>query len=192
MWAGQNLAITGSHVGAWQDLTLGAEKNITIDVATNTAEAYHDEQVKKSGLGALGGVSYGHRKQTDRGQRQQTQAAPSTVGSVEGDVGIHAGEAVAVVGSQVLAPQGNVALAGKAVTMDAAGNTLQEEEFHEIKQSGLTVSANTPVINALHVGQRMGRAVDQLDGVADNPVMTALAGLTTGLAAKNTYDAVKI
>jgi filamentous hemagglutinin family protein len=190
MWAGGDLRITGSNVGAQRDLTLEAQQQVAITPAIDTVQAWVYEQTKQSGFGALGGLSYGQRKQTDRGQSQRTEVAPSMVGSVEGDVRIHAGEVLAVVGSQVLAPAGDVTLSGQAVTIDAAHNTLHEQASHEIKESGLTVTANTPVINALQVGQRMERAVGQLGGAADNPVMTALAGVTTGLAAKNAYDAV--
>jgi len=190
MWAGEDLRLTGSNVGGQRDLTLAAQQQVAITPAIDTVEAWVYEQTKQSGFGALGGLSYGQRKQTDRGQSVQTQAASSLVGSVEGDVRIHAGEALAVVGSRVLALEGDVTLTGKEVTIEAARNTLHEQESHAIKQSGLTVTANTPVINALQVGQRMGRAVGQLGGAADNPVMTALAGVTTGLAAKNAYDAV--
>ena len=189
--AGRDLNVAGSHVGAQQDVTLSAQEEVAIVSGTHTLDGRHYEEIKKSGFGALGGISYGQRTQTDRGQRQQTQAAPSTVGSVEGHVRIHAGEGLAVVGSRVLAPDGDVALTGKQVTMDAARNTLQEKESHAIDQSGLTVTGSTPVINALQVGQRMGQAVGQLGGPADNAVMTALAGASTGLAAKNSYDAVR-
>jgi filamentous hemagglutinin len=188
--AGRDVNVTGSTVGAQRDLRLGAKGNIAIVSGTNTVEGLQYEQIKKSGFGTSGGVSYGKRDQLDSLESLRTEVVPSTLGSVEGNVQIQGGKTVAVVGSQVLAPQGNLTVMGQKITLDPAIELLREKEVHARSQSGLTLSGSTPVVSGFQVGQRMGQAVRQLGRPADNPVMIALAGLTTGLAAKNTYDAL--
>jgi filamentous hemagglutinin len=188
--AGRDVNVAGSTVGAQHDLTLKAKSDVAIVSATNTLEGLQYEQIKKSGFGTSGGVSYGRRDQLDSLESLRTEVVPSTLGSIEGSVKIRAGKTVAIEGSQVLAPEGNVTVSGQKITLDPAVETLREKEVHARSQSGLTVSGSTPLVSGFQVGQRMEHAVRQLGNPVDNPVMTALAGLTTGLAAKNTYDAL--
>ena len=188
--AGRDVSVTGSTVGAQHDLTLKAKGNIAILSGTNTVEGLQYEQVKKSGFGTSGGLSYGQRDQLDSLESLRTEVVPSTLGSIRGNVQIQGSQTVAVKGSQVLAPKGSVTVMGQKITLDPAIELLREKEVHAITQGGLTLSGSTPVVSGFQVGQRMGQAVRQLGRPADNPVMIALAGLTTGLAAKNTYDAL--
>lgn len=111
----------------------------------------------------------------------------STVGSVEGDTLISAGRTLNVVGSNVLARQGDVTLIGREVNIGAARDAPREKEFHEVKQSGLTLVASNPIVSAVQTGARMAEA----SGRTDNAVMKGLAGATAGLAAVNAYDAVR-
>ncbi|WP_313701073.1 hemagglutinin repeat-containing protein [Achromobacter sp.] len=143
--------------------------------------------VKKSGFGAMGGFSFGTSKQTDSLDSKKVFHNASTVGSVEGDVLINAGNALNITGSNVIARQGDITLIGKEVNIGAALDTTQEREFHEIKQTGLTLTASNPIVSAVQTGVRMADAA----GKSDNAVMQGLAGVTTGLAAVNAYDAVQ-
>jgi filamentous hemagglutinin len=90
-------------------------------------------------------------------------------------------------GSNVIARQGDITLIGKEVNIGAALDTTQQKEFHEIKQTGLTLTASNPMVSAVQTGVRMADAA----GKTDNAVMKGLAGATTGLAAVNAYDAVQ-
>ncbi|QQB36310.1 hemagglutinin repeat-containing protein [Achromobacter deleyi] len=185
--AGRDLNVAGSNVGAQHDLTASGRRDVNILPGENTSDRYDYKMVKKSGLGAMGGLSYGTRRQTDSLDGKKTFHTASTVGSVEGDTLIRAGQSLNVVGSNVLARQGDVTLIGKQVNIGAAHDTGREKEFHEIKQSGLTLTASNPIVSALQTGARMAEA----SGKTDNAVMKGLAGATTGLAAVNAYDAVR-
>ncbi|WP_162876242.1 hemagglutinin repeat-containing protein [Achromobacter insuavis] len=185
--AGRGLNVTGSNVGARQDLFITGQRDVSIVSGENVSDRYDYSMVKKSGLGAMGGLSYGTRRQTDSLDGKKTFHTASTVGSVEGDTLIRAGQSLNVVGSNVLARQGDVTLIGKQVNIGAAHDTGREKEFHEIKQSGLTLTASNPIVSALQTGARMAEA----SGKTDNAVMKGLAGATTGLAAVNAYDAVR-
>ena len=90
-------------------------------------------------------------------------------------------------GSNVIARQGDVTLIGQQVNIVAALDTARSKEFHEIKQSGLSVTASNPVVSAVQTGERMASAASKVD----NPVMQGLAAGTAGLAAYNAYDAVQ-
>ena len=153
----------------------------------NTSQDYDYKRVKKSGLGAMGGLSIGTRRQTDSVDGKQVFHTASTVGSVEGNVLIKAGNGLNVVGSNVIARQGDVTLIGQQVNIVAALDTARSKEFHEIKQSGLSVTASNPVVSAVQTGERMASAASKVD----NPVMQGLAAGTAGLAAYNAYDAVQ-
>lgn len=186
LMAGRDLNVSGSNVGAQKDLVMSAERDVNILPGQNAQDSYDYKMVKKSGFGAMGGLSYGSSKQTDSLDSKKVFHNASTVGSVEGDVLINAGNALNITGSNVIAPQGDITLIGKEVNIGAALDTTQEREFHEIKQTGLSINASTPLVDAMQTAGRMGDAA----GKTDNKVMQGLALATTGLAAVNAYDAV--
>ncbi|CAB3921996.1 hypothetical protein LMG26846_05675 [Achromobacter insuavis] len=184
--AGRDLTVAGSNVAAGRDLILSAERDVDIAGVQNTASGYEYEKTSRSGFGALGGLSYGKRQVTDSIDTQRGRNTGSTLGSVSGDVLINAGASLAVTGSDVLAREGSITLAGRDVRIEAGADTLRQHESHEVRQTGLTVTASNPVVNAMQTGGRMVDAGSKVD----NPVMAALAGGTAALAAVNAYDAV--
>ncbi|CAB3870568.1 hemagglutinin repeat-containing protein [Achromobacter animicus] len=187
LMVGRDLNVSGSNVGAQKDLVMSADREVNILPGQNAQDSYDYKMVKKSGFGAMGGFSFGTSKQTDSLDSKKIFHNASTVGSVEGDVLINAGNALNITGSNVIARQGDITLIGKEVNIGAALDTTQEREFHEIKQSGLTLTASNPIVSAVQTGVRMADAA----GKSDNAVMQGLAGVTTGLAAVNAYDAVQ-
>jgi len=186
LMAGRALTVAGSNVGAQRDLVMSADRDVDILPGQNAEDSYDYKMVKKSGFGAMGGFSYGSSKQTDSLEGKKVYHNASMVGSVEGDVLISAGNALNIMGSNVIARQGDIALVGKEVNIGAALDTTREKEFHEIKQTGVSINASTPVVSAMQTAGRMGDAA----GKTDNKVMQGLALATTGLAAMNAADAV--
>ncbi|MFY1982666.1 hemagglutinin repeat-containing protein [Achromobacter xylosoxidans] len=187
LMAGRDLNVVGSNVAAQNDLVMSADRNVNIVAAQNTSEEYQYEKVKKSGFGAMGGLSYGSRQQTDILDGDKVLHTASTVGSVQGNALINAGKSLNVVGSNVLARQGDVTLIGRDVNIAAAVDTAREKEFHEVKQSGLSINASTPLLSAMQTAGKMSNAA----GKTDNKVMQGLALATTGLAGVNAYDAIQ-
>ncbi|MFY1942918.1 hemagglutinin repeat-containing protein [Achromobacter xylosoxidans] len=185
--AGRDVNVAGSNVGAQHDLIVSAQRDVSILPGVNSSDGYDYKMVKKSGVGAMGGLSYGSSKQTDSLDGKKVFHTASMVGSVEGDTLISAGRTLNVVGSNVLARQGDVTLIGREVNIGAARDTSREKEFHEVRQSGLTLVASNPIVSAVQTGARMAEA----SGRTDNAVMKGLAGATAGLAAVNAYDAVR-
>ncbi|MFP3454123.1 hypothetical protein R0K30_21155, partial [Bacillus sp. SIMBA_154] len=105
----------------------------------------------------------------------------STIGSVTGDVLINAGGSLNAVGSDVLARQGDITMIGRDVNIVGGFDTMRQREVHEVKQSGFTITASTPVVSAMQTGARMAEAA----GKSGNAVMAGLAGATTALSASN-------
>ncbi len=187
LMAGRDLNVVGSNVAAQRDLVMSADRNVNIVAEQNTANEYQYEKIKKSGFGALGGISYGSRQTTDWVDTKRGLNTGSTIGSVTGDVLINAGGSLNVVGSDVLARQGDITMIGRDVSIVGGFDTMRQREVHEVKQSGFTITASTPVVSAMQTGARMAEAA----GKSGNAVMAGLAGATTALAASNAYDAVK-
>ncbi len=186
MVAGRDLNVLGSNVAAQNDLVMSADRNVNIVAEKNSASEYQYEKIKKSGFGGLGGLSYGSRQTTDWMDTKRGLNTGSTIGSVTGDVLINAGGSLNVLGSDVLARQGDITMIGRDVSIVGSFDTMRQREVHEMKQSGFSVTASTPVVSAMQTAGRMAEA----SGKSGNPVMTALAGGTTALAASNAYDAV--
>ncbi len=186
LMAGRDVSVAGSNVGAQNDLVMSGARDVDIVAGANTS-AHHDyAYVKKSGFGALGGLSLGSRKETDILDGDQVLHSAATVGSVQGDTLIDAGTSLNVVGSNLLARQGDITLIGRDVNITALTDSAREQAFHEVKQTGLSINASTPVVSAMQTAGRMAEA----GGKTDNTVMQRLTLATTGLAAVNAYDAV--
>ncbi|MFJ1299583.1 hemagglutinin repeat-containing protein [Pseudomonadota bacterium AL_CKDN230030165-1A_HGKHYDSX7] len=186
MMAGQDVNITGSNAAAQNDMIVSADRNVNIVTAQNSSKDQYYEKTKKSGFGGMGGLSYGSRQTTRTVDTQRGLNTGSTLGSVEGDVLINAGSSLRVMGSDIIARQGDVSLVARDVTIGSVDNTMRQREVYETKQSGFTLTASNPIIDAAKTGVRMAEAA----GKSDNPVMAGLAGVTTGLAASNAYDEV--
>ncbi|WP_233639599.1 hemagglutinin repeat-containing protein [Achromobacter xylosoxidans] len=186
LMAGRDLNVVGSNVAAQNDLVMSADRNVNIVAAQNTSEEYQYEKVKKSGFGAMGGLSYGSRQTTDWTDTERGLAAGSTIGSVTGDVLINAAGSLNVLGSDILARRGDITMIGRDVNIIGGADTMRQREVHEVKQSGFSINASTPVVSAMQTAGRMGEAA----GKTDNKVMQGLALATTGLAGINAYDAV--
>ncbi|WP_160356387.1 hemagglutinin repeat-containing protein [Bordetella sp. 02P26C-1] len=185
--AGRDLDVAGSTLGTQGDLILSAERNVNLIPGRNTADSSHYERVRKTGFGAMGGLSYGSRKQTDSVDSQEVYHTAGTLGSVEGDVHIHAGRDVNVTAGRIIAPRGDINLNAQHIHIGAAQESALDRERHELRQSGLTLTASNPVVSAMQTGARMADAASR----TENPVMQGLAAGTTALAAANAYDAVK-
>ena len=141
MAAGQDITVDGSNVLADYTLTLGAGRDINILASEETYRDYQYEKRKKSGFGGGGGFSVGfnNQKRTDWWKSTSTGYAASTVGSAGGSVLIDAGRDVNVIASNVLAKEGDIVIAGSNVAIVAGVGEATQHEFHEFKQSGLTI-----------------------------------------------------
>ncbi|MHA6911495.1 hemagglutinin repeat-containing protein, partial [Ralstonia pseudosolanacearum] len=186
--AGNDINVRGSNVVSTDGTTLIGKHDVNIDAATNSTTERHLREEKKSGLFSSGGIGFtiGTQQQSQDNQDARTTAAASTVGSTNGNVAIGAGNHYQQVGSNVVAPQGDITIQAKKVDILEAQETSHSTQETQFKQSGLTVAVTAPVIAAIQTAQQMGRAAGQ----TSDGRMKVLAGATTALAGKNAADAV--
>lgn len=186
--AGNDLTVRGSSVAGSSDVTLLAGNDLRIDTRDEYNSEQHLKQEKKSGLMSSGGIgfSYGTRsvKTTDTGA--DITRAGSTVGSVNGDLTLRAGDNLTVTGSDLIAGR-DMALSGKNVAITAAENQSQQTHVVEQKTSGLTLalsgtagSALNSVVQATQDAKSAGSSrLQALQGVK-----AALSGVQASQAAR--------
>ncbi|HDS9358533.1 TPA: hemagglutinin repeat-containing protein [Enterobacter chengduensis] len=149
--AGNDLTVRGSSVAGTDDVALLAGNDLTVETAEERNAEEHMKQEKKSGLMSSGGIGFSVGSQsiktTDTGS-DATQAG-STVGSVNGDLTLRAGNRLAVSGSDLVAGQ-DMALSGKNVDITAVNNRSQQTHEVEQKTSGLTLALSGTVGSALN------------------------------------------
>ena len=149
--AGNDLTVRGSNVAGTGDVSLLAGNNLTVETQSERNSELHQKQEKKSGLLSSGGIGFSvgtqSIKTTDTGA-DATQAG-STVGSVNGDLTLRAGDRLTVSGSDLVAGQ-DMTLTGKNVDITAVNNRSQQTHEVEQKTSGLTLALSGTVGSALN------------------------------------------
>ena len=145
---GKDISLTGSAAASTKETALSAGRNISIHAAEETDKEIHKKQVKKSGLIGSGlGFTIGSEKKKDSYDTEETMQAGSTVGSVKGNVTIHAGQTASVRASDIIAGKDTL-ITGRNVDIESKDNTYKGKEEHEYKKSGLTASLGGTVMNA--------------------------------------------
>ena len=187
--AGHDLTVTGSSVVAQGDLSAVAGRDLTIEAATDTRVETHYHKEKESGLFGSGGIGVriGSRMLSTDLQSQTTTAVGSTLGSVEGNVTLAAGNAYNQVGSDVLAPGGDIGVLAQSIAIEEARETSHTAYEMKARQSGLTVAITSPVISAVQTIGQMAKAA----GNTSDSRMHALAAASAGLAGYQGYKAVE-
>ncbi len=178
--AGRDLTLTGSQVVSDDSARLAAGQDVAVQAATLKHARIDERSVRRSGLFSSGGLSVtlGSQQQSTKQQETSTTAAGSTVGSVNGDVAIEAGKTYRQVGSEVLAPRGDIDISAQGVDVVEARETRKRDSETRMRQSGVTVSMATPGGGGIDTVRRMQEAKRE----AKDPRLQALATLTQGLA----------
>ena len=181
MQGGKDISLTGSAVASTKETALSAGRNISIHAAEETNKEIHKKQVKKSGLIGSGlGFTIGSEKKKDSYDTEETMQAGSTVGSVKGNVTIHAGQTASIRASDIIAGK-NTLITGRNVDIESKDNTYRGKEEHEYKKSGLTVSLGGAAVNAARtVAAPVKRAGEVGDGR-----LKALYALQAGMNARD-------
>ncbi|EEA03642.1 filamentous hemagglutinin family outer membrane protein [Burkholderia sp. H160] len=177
--AGKDLTVKGSTVAGTNDVNLAAAGNVNITTSQDTQTTSTYYQKHESGFGTSGGIgiSVGSKTQTDTTNTSQVTNTGSTVGSLEGNLNIVAGNDLHVTGSDLIAAQ-NVTGTGANVIIDAATDTTHHDESHAVKHSGFTLAVKAPVIDAISnaVGQAHAASNSKDDRAAALHGMAAASG----------------
>jgi filamentous hemagglutinin len=174
--SGKNLTVTGSTVVGTHDIDLNAANNIGILAATNTYQDSEYHREKHSGLSTTGGlgIGIGSSEQSDRYNANSTiqSQSRSTVGSVEGNVSMTAGQDVHIGGSDVIAGKaaidvsdvsgtrdvgatgnigmtGNVRITSQNVVIDPSQDNVQSHDQQAAHSSGLTTALTGTPLDAV-------------------------------------------
>ncbi len=192
MKAGQDVNVKGSNVLADAALQLSAGRDVNILAAEEKQRSSYFEETKKSGLMGSGGIGFtiGKRQQSLDQQGTQTTAAASTVGSLGGNVSIVAGQKYTQIGSDVLAPKGDIDILAKKVDITEAQESATSRTEQKMKQSGLTIALKGGIIDTI---QNVAQAVK---GVADggskrSQLLHSLTAYAQGMNLKEQVEQVK-
>jgi filamentous hemagglutinin len=181
--AGGNLNMTGSAVSAAGDVNLAATGNVTIQAATNTETKYTEDSKRSSGITSSGGfgIHIGTSSQKSQAWLDATSQSQgmSLVGSTEGDVRIVSGKTYTQQGSDVLTPQGDIAILAKSVNIEDGRDKLHLQTKQEFKQSGLTVALSGGILDTLTA---TGEAIEGVTGDGSNRNKTLNALIAYGKA----------
>eukprot|EP01022_Parablepharisma_sp_SALTPOND_P000586 TRINITY_DN1031_c0_g1_i2.p1 TRINITY_DN1031_c0_g1~~TRINITY_DN1031_c0_g1_i2.p1 ORF type:complete len:2482 (+),score=739.97 TRINITY_DN1031_c0_g1_i2:3125-10570(+) len=177
--AGNDINVTGSNVVSTQGTALAAGNKVNVVAAVDSNTQKNTRQETTSGvMGAGFGVTVGTREQSHDGTTEGQTASASTIGSTDGNVSISAGNRYTQVGSDVMAPKGDIDIAAKSVEIKAAEQASKTTTEDKYKQSGLTVAVTSPVISAIQTVDQMTDAASKIkDGR-----MKALAAATAGMS----------
>ncbi|MFJ5482824.1 hemagglutinin repeat-containing protein [Pectobacterium actinidiae] len=177
--ASNNLNITGSDVAADQDLALRAGNDLNVTAAEESRDSWSMKKTTKSGLMSSGGIGFfvGSIKESSTSDTAALTHNNSTLGSVDGDTSLVAGNNIAVQGSDVIAGN-DINMVANNITIDAANNQSTTDTTYERKQTGLTLALSGAIGSAINTAYTSAKAADeQQDGR-----MASLQKLKSGLA----------
>jgi filamentous hemagglutinin len=186
--AGKDINVLGSAIAGDGDVSLAATGSVNIGASTSTLAESHHTEVKESGFLSGGGfgISYGTRTTTtDQSRDATTQSGQSRsmVGSIGGSLGIVAGDAIKVSGSDLAAGL-DMTLDGRSVTIDPGQDKSKGTFEQKTVQDGLTLAVGGSVVNAIQTYQGMKSAASE----SKDTRVKALAAATAAMAAKNAAD----
>ncbi|MBR8059786.1 hemagglutinin repeat-containing protein, partial [Burkholderia dolosa] len=188
-----DLTVQGSTVVGTNDVNLAATNNVNITTSKDTVsqDSYYRET--HSGLGTSGlTVSIGtqSRKETDHASSVTNNA--STVGSLNGNLNVTAGDTLHVTGSDLIAGK-NLTGAASNIVIDSATDTANKTHSQETSSSGVTLGLSGSVGDAINGAYQQAQAAKSGSGdsratalhaiaAAGNAAM-GVAGLTGGALA---------
>ncbi|WP_159917525.1 hemagglutinin repeat-containing protein [Pantoea sp. 18069] len=180
--SGEDIDITGSNVLSDMHTRLEAKRNISILAAPETSSQQSRHQSTRSGVFGSGGLGFtiGSQRQSTEQSVQRTASAPSTVGSLQGNVDIIPGNAYRQIGSNTFAPAGDINVLAKTIQITGSPETEQGSARSRFRQSGLSLSLSSPLIG-------MAQTASSLADAASKTSDGRMQALAAGAAALNVY-----
>ncbi|WP_206742798.1 hemagglutinin repeat-containing protein [Aeromonas dhakensis] len=148
--AQQDMAVKGSNVVGDLGATLLAGRDLNIDTVDLLNRELHFRETKRSGLMGSGGIGFTIGKQQQSSDMAGTTQIRegSSVGSVQGDVTLQAGNRLQISASDVIAGK-DLLLVGKDVAITSAEQQITRKEEFKSKSGGLTVALTGGAVTAL-------------------------------------------
>ncbi|RZN60695.1 filamentous hemagglutinin N-terminal domain-containing protein [Avibacterium paragallinarum] len=187
--AGNDVKAKGVQAIAENDLQVQAGHDVDIVADTNHFKNIHKETKKTSGVFTSGGgITFGSKSEKHDYQTEGwTQSdARSTLGSMNGNIRIDAGNHANVLGTEMITSRSHqIDLAGASAKVEAGKDIIETNTKHEYKQSGVTLSVSTPVTDMAQAAYNSLKRSQQVS----NPKLKALyamkAAEETVMAAQN-------
>ncbi|PIT20303.1 hemagglutinin repeat-containing protein, partial [Snodgrassella communis] len=175
----KDINIRGSNIISDNGTLLHAGNDINISAAENhyTDRQYHKET--KSGLMGSGGIGFtiGSQKESDDTTSQSLIHSGSSIGSLNGNTNIIAGNHYSQTGSSVSSPRGDINIIAKQIDISAAEDQHKRDNIHTFEKSGLTVAVNVPIVSAI---QDAHTAIKRV-GKSKNDRVNAMAAYNAGI-----------
>ncbi|KAB7767422.1 filamentous hemagglutinin N-terminal domain-containing protein, partial [Xanthomonas maliensis] len=180
--AGNDLLSQGAQIVGTGNVVLAAGNDLTLETAQSTHSEAHDKQTVKSGLMGSGGIGFTIGKQTVKTEADTSAVnhTGSTVGSLEGNVTLAAGNTLAITGSDVMALQGDITAKAKDIAITEVHDTSGSTQKTAFKQGGLTVSLSSAALNLAQAAVSSAEAGKKAQG---DTRMQALAGASAAYSA---------
>ena len=147
--ANNDVTLTSSNVVSTTGTSVLAGHNVITDAAAEHMLSTASKDVKKSGImGAGMGIMIGKKQSKDNYYIDETTHKATTLGSTEGKVTVQAGDTVHLTTTNAVGKDG-VIIVGQDILLDGKDDVYKQEERHEQKSSGLTVSLGGSVVEKL-------------------------------------------
>ncbi|SET27177.1 hemagglutinin repeat-containing protein [Thorsellia anophelis] len=184
--AGQDLTVQGSDIIADETLSLKAGKDVNITTAKEQYYTQTTTETKRSGLMSGGGlgVFIGKKSQKNDDSSRDGVEVGSTIGSLNGDVLIQAGNKATIHGSEVIAG-GDINALAKSIDITAAANTHDEKHVTETKSSGFTVSLGGSVGSAISSAVSNATQISKNNSDRKNALLGVSSALSGAQAAQD-------
>ncbi|CAJ8318546.1 tRNA nuclease effector CdiA-2 [Burkholderia pseudomallei] len=196
--SGKDINVQGSTVVGTHDVALNAAHDVNITTSQDTSQSSTTYQEQHSGLMSGGGLSFsvGNSKLAQQNQSSSVTNNASTVGSVDGNLTVNAGNTLHVKGSDLVAGKDVTGTAANIV-VDSATDTTRQAQQQQTSKSGLTVglsgSVGDAINNAISETQAARESAKDSNGRASVLHSIAAAGDVAfgGLGAKALLDGAK-
>ncbi|MEZ0603740.1 hemagglutinin repeat-containing protein [Paraburkholderia sp. IW21] len=148
--SGKDINVAGSTIVGTNDVALSAAHDVNITTTQNTAQSSSAYEEKRTGLGTSGlTVTVGTNNLATTNEASSVTNNASTVGSINGDLSIQAGNTLHVTGSDLVAG-GNLAGTAANVIIDAATDISHQAQTQKTSSSGLTIGLAGSVGDAIN------------------------------------------
>lgn len=147
--ANNDVTLTSSNVVSTAGTSVLAGHDVITDAAAEHTLSTASKDVKKSGIMGAGiGIMIGKKQSKDNYYIDETTHKATTLGSTDGKVTVQAGDTVHLTTTNAVGKDG-VIIVGQDILLDGKDDVYKQEERHEQKSSGLTVSLGGSVVEKL-------------------------------------------
>ena len=180
----------GIQAIADDNLYVQAGHDVDIAADTNHFKNKRVETKKTSGVFTGGGIgiTFGSKSEKhDYETEGWTQSdARSTLGSMNGNITVSAGNHSNVMGTDMITPRTNrIDIEGASVKVEAGKDIIESKEGHEYKQSGVTIALSTPVTDMAQAAYNSVKRAKQVSNSKLQALYAMKAGEEAAMAAQN-------